>query len=210
MFVQHPPHLQQQQQQQQGQGGDENAFGNSGGPSTDQSPLYPHGGRSYAAFGSQSDERVYATSSAVASDDTLFTSPASQFNFVRSWIAQHHHNHNQHHQQNDVNSAHSHQSEVGYQPAGGLQAYPPVGHQFGALIDGSGSGGANGFSQVPTAAASAARFGVFQASTGGTSTTTPVSSMTGYSGLFPRLERWCLMLMKLILLECSYTFFYIR
>nr|CDS17974.1 transcription factor coe3 [Echinococcus granulosus] len=178
MFVQHPPHL---QQQQQSQGEDENAFSNSGGPSTDQSPLYPHGGRSYATFGSQSDERGYLTSSAVTGDEVLFTSPASQFNFVRSWIAQHHHNHNQHHHQNDVNSAHSHQSEVGYQPAGGLQAYPPVGHQFSALIDGSGGGTVSGFSQMPTAAASAARFGMFQASAGGTSTAAPVSSMTGCS-----------------------------
>ncbi|EUB57279.1 Transcription factor COE3 [Echinococcus granulosus] len=186
MFVQHPPHL---QQQQQSQGEDENAFSNSGGPSTDQSPLYPHGGRSYATFGSQSDERGYLTSSAVTGDEVLFTSPASQFNFVRSWIAQHHHNHNQHHHQNDVNSAHSHQSEVGYQPAGGLQAYPPVGHQFSALIDGSGGGTVSGFSQMPTAAASAARFGMFQASAGGTSTAAPVSSMTGYSGLFPRCSQ---------------------
>ncbi|KAH9283925.1 hypothetical protein ECG_03765 [Echinococcus granulosus] len=176
------------------QGEDENAFSNSGGPSTDQSPLYPHGGRSYATFGSQSDERGYLTSSAVTGDEVLFTSPASQFNFVRSWIAQHHHNHNQHHHQNDVNSAHSHQSEVGYQPAGGLQAYPPVGHQFSALIDGSGGGTVSGFSQMPTAAASAARFGMFQASAGGTSTAAPVSSMTGYSGLFPRLARWLIML----------------
>ena len=166
---------QQQQQHTQGRNGDESAFGNSSGPSTDQSPLYPSASRDYATFPSHSDERVYgATSIGGTCDEALFTSPASQFNFVRSWIAQHHH-------QNDVNSAHNHQSEVGYQPAGGLQTYPPAGHQFGALID----NGAGGFGPVPVAAASTTRFGAFQ-SPGGVSNATAVSSVGGYSSLFPR------------------------
>ncbi|KAM7537437.1 hypothetical protein Aperf_G00000065373 [Anoplocephala perfoliata] len=186
MFMHQQSHLQQQQQQQQSQGqgrnGEDSSFQSASGPSTDQSPLYTIGGRNgYPPFSSHSDERGYGNPDAASTTDdaSLFTSPASQFNFVRSWIAQHHHLH-----QTDVNSVHHHlnQSEVGYQPAGGLQTYPPAGHQFGSLVDGG-----SGFTQVPGATTSVNRFGMFHAAASGASANS--SAMVGYSGLFQRCSQ---------------------
>ncbi|VDN98336.1 unnamed protein product [Rodentolepis nana] len=179
MFTHQQPHF--QQPSGQGQGGEESTFQNSSGHSTDQSPLYTSGNRNgYPPFSSQSDERGYVnpTTAPTTDDATLFTSPATQFNFVRSWIAQHHHLH-----QTDVNNAHNHlnQSEVGYQPAGGLQTYPPTGNQFGSIVEGG-----SGFGQVPSGMNSPNRFGMFQ-TVAGAGTNPP--TMVGYSGLFQRCSQ---------------------
>nr|CUU98701.1 hypothetical transcript [Hymenolepis microstoma] len=55
-------------------------------------------------------------------------------------------------------------TKVGYQPAGGLQTYPPTGHQFGSILEGG-----SGFGQVPSGVNAPSRF-----------------DMVGYSGLFQR------------------------
>uniref|UniRef100_A0A5K3FL27 IPT/TIG domain-containing protein n=1 Tax=Mesocestoides corti TaxID=53468 RepID=A0A5K3FL27_MESCO len=161
-------------QQHQHQGGEESSFPN---PSTDQSPpsrstsycsanLGSSSSRAYTTFANHSEEGGYSASS--AGDDGLFTSPASQFNFVRSWIAQH--------QQAEGNTAHIHSADVGYQPAMG---HPyPGGHHFGGIADSSVGG--IGFGHLPTTPGASSGFGMFQNSA------TAATTMTGYSTLFPR------------------------